>query len=87
MLKEKSSLNCPIFQKQESIIKNITDRINMAKGAQEKARFAEELQEEADVLLSCSDYDSKRFDCSNCRFIANLRRKTANLIIKTKKLG
>lgn len=87
MIKEKSSLNCPIFQKQEPIIKNITDKINMGKGAQEKARFAEELQKEVDVLLSCSDYDSKRFDCNNCCFIANLRKKTATLIIKTKKLG
>ena len=50
-------INCIIFQKQEPIIKNITDKINMAKGIQEKARYAEELQRELNVLLSCPDYD------------------------------
>ena len=87
MVKEKPNINCSIFQKQEPTIKDITDKINMAKGVQEKARFAEELQKEVAVLLSCPDYDGKRLDCKNCRFIANLRKKTANLIIKTKKLG
>jgi len=38
------------------------------------------------VLLSCSDYDEKRLDCSSCRFIANLRKRTVDLIIKAKKL-
>ncbi len=79
-------VNCPAFQKQEPVIKDITDKINQAKGVLEKARFAEELQKEVDVLLSCPDYDKEKFDCKNCHFIANLRKKTANLIIKAKKL-
>jgi DNA-binding Lrp family transcriptional regulator len=69
------------------VIKDITDKINKAKEVQEKARFAEELQREVDVLLCCPDYDGKSLDCKNCHFIANLRRKTANLIIKAKKLA
>jgi DNA-binding Lrp family transcriptional regulator len=87
MHKEEPKISCPTFQKQEPIIKDITDKINKAKEVQEKARFAEELQREVDVLLSCPDYDSKSLDCKNCHFIANLRRKTANLIIKAKKLA
>jgi hypothetical protein len=82
----KSKISCPTFQKQESVIKDITDKINQAKGVLEKAKFAEELQKEADVLLSCPDYDGKRLDCKNCHFISNLRKKTSNLIIKAKKL-
>ena len=80
-------ISCSIFQRQEPIIKSITDKINRAKGVEEKAEFALELQREVEVLLSCLDYDDKRLDCKNCRFIAHLRKKTIDLIIKAKKLA
>jgi len=87
MYREQGRVSCSIFQKQEPIIKDITDKINKSKGVQEKARFAEELQKEVDVLLSCPDYKSENLDCKNCHFIANLRKKTTDLIIKAKKLA
>ena len=87
MHKEESKINCPIFQKQESEIGGIVNRINKAEGVQEKAKFAEELQKEVGVLLSCADHDEAKLNCKNCHFIANVRKQTANLIIKTKKLG
>lgn len=86
MHKEEPKISCPTFQKQELVIKDITDNINQAKGVQEKAGFAEELQKEVNVLLSCPDYDKERLDCKNCHFIANLRKKIADLIIKAKRL-
>ncbi len=86
MHKEELKISCPIFQKQECAIKDITDKINKATGVQEKAGFAEELKKEVDVLLSCPDYESQSLDCKNCHFISNLRKKTSNLIIKAKKL-
>ena len=82
----KTKIGCSTFQKQESVIKDITDKINGAKGVQEKAGFAEELEKEVDVLLSCPDYKGESLDCKNCHFIANLRKKTSNLIIKAKRL-
>jgi hypothetical protein len=85
-VEENKAINCPTFQKQEPAIKEITDKINGAKGVQEKAGFAEELKKEVDVLLSCPDYESQSLDCKNCHFISNLRKKTSNLIIKAKKL-
>ena len=87
MHKEEPKISCPTFQKQESVIKDITDKINGAKGVLEKAKFAEELQKEAEVLLYCPDYESQSLDCKNCHFISNLRKKTSNLIIRAKKLG
>jgi len=87
MSKENAKINCSVFQKQEPVIKDITAKINSAKGVLAKAEFAEELQEEVDVLLSCSDYNEGNIDCSNCRFIANVRKKTADLVIKAKKLA
>jgi hypothetical protein len=87
MKENKEKINCPAFQKQESIIRDITDKINKAKGVQEKAMYADELLREVDVLLSCANFDRKRLDCKHCHFVSNLREKTANLIIKAKKLA
>ena len=87
MSKEDAEISCSTFQKQELIIKDITAEINNAKDVLEKAEFAEKLQEEVNVLLSCPDYDEKSTDCNNCRFIANVRTKTAGLIIKAEKLA
>jgi len=102
MHKEDARINCSIFQKQESVIKDITNKINAIKGVTEKAVFAEELRKEVDVLLNCQDYKKESLDpsligmgkvyplgldCKNCHFIANLRKKTADLIIKVKKLA
>ena len=87
MRKEESKINCLIFQKQEPVIKEITNKINQAKDVQEKARNSLELEKEINVLLNCSDYDEKRLDCGSCHFIANLRKRAANLIIKAKKLA
>ena len=87
MKENKTKIDCPTFQRQEPVIEDITAKINEAKAVQEKAVFAEELQKAVSVLLSCSDYDEKSLDCKNCRFIANVRKKTADLIIKTKKLA
>ncbi len=87
MSKESAKINCPTFQKQEPVIEDITAKINDAKGVLEKADFAKELQQEVNVLLSCPDYNQESTDCSNCRFIANVRKKTADLVIKAKKLA
>jgi len=87
MHKEETKISCLAFQRQEAIIRDLTDKINAVKAVQEKARFAEEIQKEVDVLLSCAGYKNESLDCKNCHFIANLRKKTADLIIKVKKLS
>jgi hypothetical protein len=87
MTKENAKINCPTFQKQEPVIEEITAKINDAKGVLEKADFAEELQQEVNVLLSCTDYKKQSIDCSNCHFIANMRKKAADIVIKAKKLA
>jgi len=87
MSKKDAKINCSIFQKQEPVIEDITAKINSAEVVLKKAEFAEELREEVNVLLSCPDYNQGNIDCSNCRFIANVRKKTADLVIKAKKLA
>jgi hypothetical protein len=87
MHKEDSKISCSTFQKQEPVIKDITDKVNKAKGVEEKAKFAEELQKEIDVLLSCPDYNVKKLECMKCRTVTKLRQQTANMILKVKKLA
>jgi hypothetical protein len=87
MSSENAKINCPTFQKQEPAIKDITAKINSAKEVSEKAELARQLQEEVDVLLSCPDHDENRVGCNNCRFIANVRKKTADLIRKAEELA
>ena len=87
MSKEDAKISCQVFQKQEAVIKDITNKINAIEGVTGKAVFAEELRKEADVLLACQDYKDASLDCKNCRFIANLRKKTADIIVKAKKLA
>ena len=86
MSKENPEINCSTFQKQESVINDITDRVNKAQGIQEKVKFALELRKEIAVLLSCPDYKKGKLDCESCRFIASLREKAALLIIRAQKL-
>ena len=69
------------------MIKDITNNINIIEGVTGKAVFAKELRKEVDVLLSCQDYKNTSLDCKNCHFIANLRKKTADLIIEVKKIA
>ena len=83
---EGAKINCAVFQKQEAVIKDITGKINAIEGVAGKAVFAEILQKEVDVLLACLDFKGKSLDCENCRFIAAVRKRTAGLIIKVKKL-
>lgn len=85
--KNSNGVSCPIFLKREWTIKELTRDINEAKAVSDKAERAEHLKHEVEMLLSCEKYDEKNKDCKNCRFIANLRKKTANLIIKAKKLA
>jgi len=86
MKESEAKINCMVFQTQQDVISNLSAKINRAKSVEEKAVFAKDLQKEVDVLLSCSDYDENRLDCTNCHFIAALRDRTASLIIKAKKL-
>ena len=86
MEENEAKVSCPLFQKQEPVIKELAININNAKGVKEKAIVSEELKKEIGVLLSCLDYDEKRLDCSSCHFIANLRKRTVDMIIKAKAL-
>ena len=85
MRKEKK-IKCPIFQSKNEEIEGVTKAINEAENIERKALLAERLIKEAEDLLSCEYFDEKRADCKICHYIADLRKKTANLILKAKEL-
>ncbi len=86
MPEEESKINCSTFQKHEPAIKKLTDKINTAEDPKEKIKYAEELLKEVNIILPCTGYKEEDIYCWNCHTIANLRKATAELIIKTKKL-
>lgn len=86
-MEDEERIGCSIFQKHEAVIKRLTDDINRTKELKGKVAHAERLLNEVNTLLDCSDYKKGSPDCDNCHFIANLRRETANVIIKAKKLA
>jgi hypothetical protein len=79
-----ASIHCPIglFPRQEEEIARLTQEINQARTAAEKAPWAQELMEAVDVLLACEQYDEESMDCRLCRSFSELRRKTAMLVVK-----
>jgi hypothetical protein len=84
-----ASVHCPIglFPRQEEEIASLTQEINQAQTAAEKAPWAQALIETVDVLLACEQYDEGSMDCRLCRNFSELRRKTAALVIKAGRLS
>ena len=79
-MEEEAKIRCPVFLEEEKKIRVITDGINEAKIFREKVERSKELVNEAELLLSCKDYDDKNTDCKNCRRISQMRQSTGKLI-------
>jgi len=86
---QQTTIYCPIalFPQQESEIVRLTQAINQARTAAEKAPWAQALIEAVDVLLACDHYDEESADCRLCRNISDLRHKTAALVAKAGRLN
>jgi len=87
-MNEQSNIYCAIglFSRQEEEINRLTQEINQARTAAEKAPWAQALIETVDVLLACEQYDEGSMDCRLCRNFSELRRKTAALVAKAERL-
>lgn len=86
---EKSHLKtCPVCGKYEQHADKIAERLNQAGGAQEKAKYAQELLEAEKMLSFCPEYVAGESpECQAHRNIVGLRKKTAELILKAKSLA
>ena len=81
-------ISCPIglFARQEGEVNRVTQAINQAPRAAEKAVWAQVLVEAVDVLLGCEQYDEGSQHCRLCRQFSELRRKTAALVVRAGQL-
>lgn len=86
---QQATIHCPIdlFPQQEPEIIRLTQAINQARAAAEKAPWAQALIEAVDVLLACDRYDEENLNCCLCRNISDLRHKTAALVVKAGQLN
>lgn len=80
----RAEIRCPIglFEPQEAKIEALTQAINAARTASEKASNAHLLTNEVNILLNCASYDRANPNCDLCRSFSELRHKTAGLIVK-----
>ena len=85
---KRGDIRCRIglFSRQETRVTQLTEAINRACTATEKAAAAEALTKEVDVLLECEEYDEGSADCRLCRGFSELRRQTAALVVKAGRL-
>jgi|GEM_PF-6864904 len=82
-------IDCPIdlFGPTERRIASITEAINRASNAAQKAPLAEDLQREVATLLACTAHDTDNPNCRLCREFSQLRDKTAALILRAARLA
>ena len=81
-----STIPCTIHQDSFRHIHEIKQQISLGTTVGIMANYAEELLEKVALLLDCQEYNNQIQHCEDCRFIAHLHNKTAELIIKAKSL-
>jgi hypothetical protein len=81
-MKDTLHITCSIFREGEGKLHVLTEEISTSTASQPKVLKAKELLEVVEGLLSCQNYDSTSLECQSCRGIANLRKQTAELVIK-----
>ena len=82
-----SAIHCNIYEECFNDMNVIKQKINNVSSVLIKAEYAEELSDKVNSLIKCQEYTNQRQDCINCRMIANLHKKSAELIIKAKNLS
>ena len=85
--KDNSTIQCNIHQESYTAMKVIKQKINHGSSVCIKAKYAEELSDKVASLIDCQQYDDREHDCILCRMVTDLHKKTAELIIKAKRLS
>ena len=75
-------IDCPILSEHEENIKRLTQFINSRKIISEKVDKAQELVDIINLLSCCPKFDEEERHCENCRFILNLSKEIARIIIE-----
>ena len=75
-------IQCPLCLKESSEIENLNKKINETKDISEKVIFAQYLLAKVNSLIEL--HEDKSLPCVA---VLNLRKRTAELIVKTKRLA
>jgi len=84
---DSSTIQCIIHQDNFLAINEIKKKINHGSSLGIKVKYAEELSDKVACLIKCQNHDNEKQECKYCRIIADLHKKTAELIIKAKNLS
>ena len=79
--KSAPQIDCPIFSEHAEKIRKLSRFINSRKIISEKLDKALELVEIINLLSCCPKFNEGEANCENCRFILNLRKENARIII------
>jgi hypothetical protein len=86
MEKHEQTIPCPICQNANPLIESLNKQINQARSVTDKAYFARKLKAKVEEVLEehgpADDPTGKA-----CRAVLNLRKQTAELILKAQKLA
>ncbi|MFA4853353.1 MAG: hypothetical protein WC868_10860 [Bacteroidales bacterium] len=82
-----SAIHCSRYEESFAAMNIIKQKINNVASVLIKAEYAEELSDKVNSLIKCPEYTNQRQDCINCRMIANLHKRSAEIIIKAKSLS
>ncbi len=77
-------ITCPSFTKKYNQILDNKHKVSRSVRSIEKAIYAEDCEEGINELLDCGDYDPVKMDCLNCRVVANIQKKSAEIILQMK---
>lgn len=77
-------INCPSFTKKYNQILDNKHKVNRSVRGIEKAIYAEDFEKGIKNLLDCGDYNPLQMDCLNCRVVANIQKKSAEIMLQMK---
>lgn len=84
---DENEIRCDVFQNQNDALNRIKPKINLSRNIEDKVQYAEELLEEVNSLMNCSRYDGHSKDCTYCKIVGGLNKRTAELVINAKSLA
>lgn len=79
-------INCPIHEKNHSLLMASKRKINQTNRPVEKSIYAEDVEEYANTLLKCRICEESREDCINCHLFANRQKKSIGAYLGNKVL-
>jgi len=77
-------INCPEFLKKYNRLLDNKQKANRSVRGIEKAIYAEDFEEGINELLDCGKYDPLAMDCLNCRIVAKIQKKSAEIMLNLK---